>query len=344
MIFWPQEVLTSLLQNLVTQQYLKTVPSLDSHEPHSQAADHTRSSARTSFEKTAENNHDEQKKKLLTHLEPILPLDGSDSCTILVCWGKSNCCEIFPVQIALSADGPAEWRAIREAWYRRRGSWRKHIPMFGVRGVEMVKISILGDLCRPKSQSTYSGIYKCVANELEIEEKCLRKTITKSELYSKWLGNEYDSLAEFASYCVADDWVHSSDYPYPRQGVEDMKRKLNRLPLRAAFLDAFLNPDIVGKSHLLDQKLIMGQRDILEKLNEIHCPDLCDLDFSGLLIREDWGFDSRHVILPLAVTLLLALVGVSRIVYGDWSTAWTFGGFLVSFITLIWMWAHHAVG
>ncbi|KAI0152072.1 hypothetical protein F4776DRAFT_659004 [Hypoxylon sp. NC0597] len=337
MIFWPHEVLTPLLRSLITQQASKTVLSPDNHEPHSRATDHSPSSEQTSFEEMIERNHDEQKKKMLTHLEPILPPDGSDSGTILVCWGKSNCCEVFPVQISLSVDGPAEWKAIQKAWYQRRGLWRKHMPMFGVRGVEIVKV-------RTKSQITYSGIYKCVANELEIEEKRLRKTITKSELYSKWLGYEYDSLAEFASYCVADDWAHSSDYLYPRQSIKDMMKKLNRLHLRAAFLNAFLEPDFAGESHLLDWNLIMVQRDILEKLNEVRCPELYELEFSGLLVQESWEFDSRHIILPLAGTLLLALVGVSRIFYGDWSTAWTFGGFLVSFITLIWMWAHHAVG
>lgn len=84
--------------------------------------------------------------------------------------------------------------------------------------------------------------------------------------------------------------------------------------------------------------------DVLQKISEIHCPALSQLEFDGLLIQEGWEFDSQHIIVPLATTFLFALIMGSRFVYGDWSTAWTFGGFLVSFITLLWLWAYHAVG
>ncbi|KAI0841141.1 hypothetical protein F5Y06DRAFT_213949 [Hypoxylon sp. FL0890] len=385
-IFWDHSLLTSLLKVLLIQQASKTVQSLNNHEPRLLEAPNHSSSAPPPRETQGMENSTQpivnstngsetgslpgtptgmkfvdrykesfnrRKKELLTHLERILPPDGSDSSTILVCWGENNCCEIFPVQIALSADRPGTWKAIREAWYQRRGSWRKHIPMFGVRGVDMVKISILGDRRGRKTQSEYSGVYGRLDDELEKEEKDLEETIARGL-------PEVDSYMDDSCrldcqtgnpchgvYCNGEEW-HCSTCPV--ENFYCAKRRRLRLTLRSAFLRAFLEPEFAGESSLLDYELTMTQLDILRKLDELqdfYRPmrlELYDIEFFGLLVREGWEFDSQHVILPLTATLLLTLIVISRIIYGDWSTAWTFGGFLVSFITLIWMWARHAVG
>lgn len=61
------------------------------------------------------------------------------------------------------------------------------------------------------------------------------------------------------------------------------------------------------------------------------------------MIDEGWRFDSQPVVLPAAATVLLLSVVAAKLIYGDWATAWNCGGFLVSLVTLLWMWADHAV-
>jgi hypothetical protein len=78
--------------------------------------------------------------------------------------------------------------------------------------------------------------------------------------------------------------------------------------------------------------------------DEWHSPRLYGLPLQGLLIEEGWKADSKHILLPLTATLLVLMVVAAKLVYGDWGTAWTFGGFLVALVTLAWMWANHAVG
>ena len=72
---------------------------------------------------------------------------------------------------------------------------------------------------------------------------------------------------------------------------------------------------------------------MLKKLDVWHCPDLRELKFRVVLIRESWGF-SQHIVWPLVSTVLFLMVVVSSLVYGDWGTAWNVRCFLVSLITL----------
>ncbi|OCK84688.1 hypothetical protein K432DRAFT_458980 [Lepidopterella palustris CBS 459.81] len=73
-------------------------------------------------------NHERRKKELLEVLEPALGLDGSDTSTIFVCWGKENRCHIVPVQIPNFANDVAIWQAIRRAWYKHR--WEGMVDLF----------------------------------------------------------------------------------------------------------------------------------------------------------------------------------------------------------------------
>jgi hypothetical protein len=95
--------------------------------------------------------------------------------------------------------------------------------------------------------------------------------------------------------------------------------------------------------HKADSLPMDRDRDILMKLDCWHRPKLGELPFRGLRIEEGWQLDSRHVVLPLAVTGFFLMVTSARLVYGDWGTAWNAGGFLVTLVTLLWMWVNHAI-
>ena len=90
-------------------------------------------------------------------------------------------------------------------------------------------------------------------------------------------------------------------------------------------------------------KLTWGGRDIYRKLDEWHCPELGELQFRGLNISENWNSNSQHIILPLTVILILLAIIFARFIFNDWGTAWNVGGFLVSLVTLLWMWANHFI-
>lgn len=83
-------------------------------------------------------SHESRKSDLGKALEPML---GDDrSATILLCWGAKHHCHIFPVNIENPTDEVAVWQEIHWAWYCYRGHWRRYLPFFGVREVDIVKV------------------------------------------------------------------------------------------------------------------------------------------------------------------------------------------------------------
>ncbi|KAI1776806.1 hypothetical protein F4818DRAFT_359959 [Hypoxylon cercidicola] len=292
------------------------------------------------------------KNEILEYLQPMLASDGRQACNILVCWGKDTRCDIFPVRVSPEADDTENWRAINEAWYQRRGSWRKYIPMFGVRAVEKVKISILSQLHDPRSQKheiRFRGRYRCLANEMKEAEEQLNSINTDGcfcYVNGGAVRHGFECRARWECYLedIQLDFEDIRPPSCPANDFYEAKMELSRLELRSFFLSAFLDTNATTVNHLLSyEDLIISERDVLEEIGRNQNAVLCQLEFNGVLVREGWEFDSQHITVPFAVTFLFAVIIGSRFVYGDWSTAWTFGGFLVSFITLLWTWAHHAL-
>jgi hypothetical protein len=83
-------------------------------------------------------SHEGRKSDLGKALESMLG-DGI-SASVLLCWGEKHRCHIIPVNIANSTDEVAVWREIHQAWYSHRGQWRRYLPFFGVRQVDIVEV------------------------------------------------------------------------------------------------------------------------------------------------------------------------------------------------------------
>lgn len=86
------------------------------------------------------SDHQRRVKKVLESLEPIVRPEGSDRCTILVCFGEDTPYTIFPVPVTTGANEMDCWTRIRQSWYQRRGFWRKYLPILRVVKVEKVKV------------------------------------------------------------------------------------------------------------------------------------------------------------------------------------------------------------
>lgn len=85
--------------------------------------------------------HEERKRKLSEILEPDLNASGSESSSILLCWGAEKECHIIPVRIENSATDAGIWQKIQDEWYAHRGAWRRCLPLFSVREVKIVEVS-----------------------------------------------------------------------------------------------------------------------------------------------------------------------------------------------------------
>lgn len=81
---------------------------------------------------------------------------------------------------------------------------------------------------------------------------------------------------------------------------------------------------------------------MLSKLQIWHCPNIGELEFRGLLITEKWRLDWTHITMTSTITLVFSGIVAAKFLFG-WETAWNVGCFLVSFISLAWMWTNHFV-
>lgn len=84
-------------------------------------------------------SHERREKELMKILDAFFGLDDTHS-SILVCWGKEESCRFIPVKIPNSADDVTVWQEIHRRWYAHRGWWRKYLPLFGIKKVEIVEV------------------------------------------------------------------------------------------------------------------------------------------------------------------------------------------------------------
>lgn len=79
----------------------------------------------------------------------------------------------------------------------------------------------------------------------------------------------------------------------------------------------------------------MSHREILDCFSTWatpHCPSLIEIQLTGIFIKEDWTLDRRLAILLLAAISLMVVIA-AQFIFG-WDTAWTVGGFFVTFLSL----------
>lgn len=75
---------------------------------------------------------------------------------------------------------------------------------------------------------------------------------------------------------------------------------------------------------------------VLQKLGEQYIPNLGDLSFPGLLIKEGWLLPHPRLTLSLlASTVLFFSVVMTWLIYHDWAVAWQVGGCFLAFITFV---------
>lgn len=77
-------------------------------------------------------------------------------------------------------------------------------------------------------------------------------------------------------------------------------------------------------------------RNLLAYIAEWHCPRLGQVELNALYIDATHNF--QETMLPVSLLTLLMMVLLARLMFGDWGTAWSAGGFFVGFAALVLKW------
>lgn len=86
-----------------------------------------------------ESNHVLRKEQIKKVLDPLIR-PGSSS--LLLCWGKEECCRIIPAQIPDSEDSTAQWNEAQSVWNQHTMKWKSRLPCYGVKGVTVVEVRL----------------------------------------------------------------------------------------------------------------------------------------------------------------------------------------------------------
>lgn len=83
--------------------------------------------------------HALRKEQIQRVLDPLIRPDSS---SLLLCWGREECCRIIPAQIPNSADSTAQWNEAQSAWNQHNMKWKSRLPCYGVKGVTVVEVRL----------------------------------------------------------------------------------------------------------------------------------------------------------------------------------------------------------
>ncbi|KAL2820862.1 hypothetical protein BDW59DRAFT_181387 [Aspergillus cavernicola] len=272
--------------------------------------------------------HNARKDELKKVLDPMFSADGSNS--VLVCWGKSSCCHITPIRVGDPDNEVPVWQELRQQWYSRRGKWRKYLPFYCVPEVDIIEVSIAGQDSIQFEGATptakFIGTYSF--NDTFSEQKRLEKVI--EDYQPQEFPCAYDSDTGYVNCSMNCITRLLDDAKCPERTRYKAERKLASLHKGPFLKLAFLDPNIATLNPLLNKEgVILRNWDILRTLDTWHCPDLRELRFPAVHIRDSWMY-SQHTALSLILLLLFVLVVASRLLYGDWGTAYTAANFFVS--------------
>lgn len=232
----------------------------------------TRSRKRTNIRSPAKEKHERRRKEVLEVLNPILASEQMDSQWILLCWGKTDHCQMIPVKIPHSADDVAVWHEVQRVWYKQKGSWRRNIPFFGVKKVSAVdvrsqrptdvkrhntnrlaQVSIAGRNSKSLSDSEFIGSY--TEEDIETQKQRLEQKV--AEYMPQEFPCSYDpetGRTDCFNDCVS--WV-GYGLECPEETFHSAERGLRRLNMRQFLALAFSDPSIAkGNDFFADDILL----------------------------------------------------------------------------------------
>jgi hypothetical protein len=227
------------------------------------------------FTSAEEAKHEQRKAEILQVLEPMLANADRYPASVLLCWGEQDCCQILTIKTSDPTDSVALWHEIKWAWYARKGSWRRYIPLYGVRKVSVVdvsclksldyterntnrrmKISILGQDAEYPQKGMFIGSY--ASDDLTIQKRFLEQIITD------YVPQEWPcpyNLSSGNTECFGDCVSYIVDgMECPEHRLNSAKRELLRLDLRRFLTLAFSTPSIVRTNNLLDDDLFISEK------------------------------------------------------------------------------------
>ncbi|KAJ9379344.1 hypothetical protein DTO063F5_7227 [Paecilomyces variotii] len=221
--------------------------------------------------------------------------------SLLLCWGTSSNARMWPIKVA-NPDNE-----IVMARYPPRIE------------VEIVEISIAGSDPRAIKNPTWMNRYVGTFMKEYIRTKKKRLEHAIHNYQEQEYQCAYDPTTgetDCHRMCVSQLGL---DISCPEKNLFKAQRDLEYLNLRSESLKFTLTqPHSAAPFDLLSREhVILSHLDILGQLDTWHSPELEELRFPKLIIREGLEFNRQHIVLPLSVTVFFIMVVTAKLTYND---------------------------
>ncbi|KAH6637252.1 hypothetical protein F5144DRAFT_570044 [Chaetomium tenue] len=285
---------------------------------------------------------------------------GPDNKWVFLCYGNRGQGIAYPVPLE-AFDAETQWRQLRDAWYAKRGHERLrrllHPLGFGVNKIERVTIHKQGLPLKPDGGWDIAYETFDLASKVRLlreENLAAKRDILQAdgECPDYIDGCNYGPDGVLVLGCrERDDDDH--DICCPEEDVDDhdmccdtlahfhKRVEIGELQMVPRYAQLLQNPKYAGVAcGTLPWKLIYTQRHMAQQLQQCEDVGLSAVEWEALLVTEGWTFNPKSVVFPVLVTLVLVAVMASRLVYGDWGTAWTAASCLAAVIATGLTWIH----
>ncbi|KAK0743848.1 hypothetical protein B0T18DRAFT_192070 [Schizothecium vesticola] len=282
---------------------------------------------------------------------------------VIVCYGgQGNVSHGSAFVVLVEANDPeSQWRQLRNQWFEKRGSegLRRVLERlgYGVNKIRTGKVRI-----QRLPSDTNDGMfvdYRMVDSKSEAE-MLAQFAEAQKHIAEPYRGDSYGPSPEYS--CFYDDEGNSMlecyndfDSRTPAVRLQSTKKKYESwdsgkqlAATPKTFENQSLQVPIPGMEYLTDlgtQKVGSTYRKLkaVYKTTRYH-PGPYSVEFDGLHIVEGWTLDATSVAIPALAMTLTVVVIASRLLFGDWATAWTVAGSLSGFIAVGLMWIHRELG
>ncbi|EPS31198.1 hypothetical protein PDE_06153 [Penicillium oxalicum 114-2] len=269
--------------------------------------------------------HGQRMSALETHLGSILR-DGMNP-IIFVCWGKSSDCTIVPVPLTNYEDEAAVWTEIRRAWLSRLG-WKKYVPWYNVKRVDLVELSLAGVKPNVSGESAqFMGMYR--SRNLKSQEAHFQKIVDDYQEMREYPCGYDVSTGKALCMCTLTNCASGiGDEECPTEIIVQAMRSLRATQTHDLMTTIFFHPELASVNGFLQAETVIYGHSILYSW---HCPELRELEYQAVLLDDNWEDILRWLAGPLTILVPLMTVLIAQYIFGDWGTAWNVGCFFVAF-------------
>lgn len=125
--------------------------------------------------------YDQYVKEIDRLFDPLTNESEHSDGFVFLCWGDATSCRIQGVKhFQHDMDDVLFWKKLNTAWFQARGEWRRKIPWYGIRNVQVADVRLAGPVTDVPEE--FHGTYQILDEQLEAEKRKHLQVVKKLQV------------------------------------------------------------------------------------------------------------------------------------------------------------------